>query len=194
MTQESPFVDFYRILQVSPDCDTSALEAAYRHLAKRYHPDHLETADAGRFAEVMEAYRVLRQPDGRSEYDRLYHQTVSAPPPPPASPGEADAAVNALGDGEAHAKILHFLYEKRRENARDPGVAGFYAQQLLECSDELFDFHAWYLKEKGFIVLDEQGRLAITIEGVDHVIATSRSREVARLLISRAADSHDDGS
>ena len=194
MTQESDFIDFYRILQVSPDCDTSALEAAYRHLAKRYHPDHLETADVEKFAEVMEAYKVLRQPDHRAEYDLLYSQNVSAPASPSASPGEAEISDNALSDGDAHAKILLFLYEKRRENAQDPGVAGFYAQQLVNCSDELFDFHAWYLKEKGYIVSDEQGRLAITVEGVDHVISSSRSKEVAKLLIRRTRDSHEEDS
>ena len=62
MNEEQPFVDYYRILQVSPNCDSKILEAAYRHLAKIYHPDHPETADVARFKEVVEAYRMLRNP------------------------------------------------------------------------------------------------------------------------------------
>jgi hypothetical protein len=49
MTQESDFIDFYRICRSVPICDTSALEAAYLHLAKSINTDHLETADVEKF-------------------------------------------------------------------------------------------------------------------------------------------------
>src|SRR4030095_14842397 len=95
----------------------------------------------------------------------------------------------ALSDADDHAKILVFLYRRRRENAQNAGVVGFYLQEMLNCSDELFEFHKWYLKEKGFVVLTEQGTLAITIQGVDHVISMSRTSKDEKLLISKLGNS-----
>ena len=54
--------DHYSILGVLPDCDAKQLEIAYKALAKKYHPDHSETADLDRFKEITGAYRVLRDP------------------------------------------------------------------------------------------------------------------------------------
>jgi curved DNA-binding protein len=57
----------------------------------------------------------------------------------------------------------------------------------LNCSDDTFEFHKWYLKEKGFIVVTEHGTLAITIEGIDHVISISRSTRAEKLLIAKSS-------
>ena len=59
---------------------------------------------------------------------------------------------------------------------------------MLQCSHEHFEFHKWYLKEKGYIVLTEQGTLAITIQGIDHVISLSRTSKAEKLLISQASN------
>ena len=32
--------DFYRVLQVDPSADPDVIEAAYKRLARKYHPDH----------------------------------------------------------------------------------------------------------------------------------------------------------
>ena len=70
MADEQAFTDHYKVLQVRQDCDAKALEAAYRRLAKMYHPDHPETADAARFTQVIGAYRALRNPERRAEASR----------------------------------------------------------------------------------------------------------------------------
>jgi curved DNA-binding protein len=85
-----------------------------------------------------------------------------------------------------------YLYKKRREDAKNAGVVGFYLQQMLNCSDEHFEFHKWYLKEKGFIVLTEHGTLAITIQGVDHVISLSRTAKAEKLLLSMGSGSSEE--
>ena len=59
-------------------------------------------------------------------------------------------------------------------------------QEILDCLEDNFEFHIWYLKSKGFIELTERGTLAITIEGVDHVISTSRTNFAERLLIAQS--------
>ena len=190
MTDGEPFIDYYDILQVQPDCDAKILESAYHYLAKMYHPDHAGTPDTTKLNRVIEAYRVLRNPKKRADYDRLYASMNGDERQRASTNGgaEIDDQV-ALDDADDHAKILMFLYNRRRENAQDAGVVGFYLQKLLHCSDEHFEFHKWYLKEKGFIAITEQGTLAITIQGVDHVISMSRTTRVEKLLIAQSKDS-----
>lgn len=79
-------------------------------------------------------------------------------------------------------RFCFFLYKRRREHPEDPGVLSYHVQGLTKCSDESFEFHTWYLKSKGYLEITQQSELAITIEGVDHVIAMSRSREERKLL------------
>jgi curved DNA-binding protein len=189
MTDDPPFVDYYAVLQIDRHCTAKALDAAYRHLAKMYHPDHPETADVTKFNEVIEAYRLLRNPDQRIEYDTAHAAnrpgTASARP----SNGglEAEERV-ALDDAEAHARILMMLYKRRRENALDAGVSDYLIQEMLNCSLEHLEFHRWYLKAKGYIEITEQGTVAITIEGIDHVITKSQTAKVEKLLIAQARE------
>lgn len=130
----------------------------------------------------MQAYKVLRNPENREEYDILYKENT--PTEHVESPVFADVSVeekNALTDAEAHEKILLTLYKKRREDVQNPGVLAFYIKQSLHCSEELFEFHAWYLKAKGFIERTEQNELAFTVDGIDHVISASRTSMAAQL-------------
>ncbi|MBY6217104.1 hypothetical protein [Qipengyuania aquimaris] len=55
-------------------------------------------------------------------------------------------------------------------------------QSEIGCSDDSFEFHTWYLKSKGFIQITQQSELAITSEGVDHVISQSRAEKEKLLL------------
>ncbi len=62
--------DLYKILQVDPDADTEVIEAAYRRLARRYHPDLNHPAWAvGRVEELNTAYETLRSARLRALYD-----------------------------------------------------------------------------------------------------------------------------
>lgn len=62
--------DLYKILQVDPDADTEVIEAAYKRLARRYHPDVNQAAWAeARMKELNSAYQTLRHPRRRALYD-----------------------------------------------------------------------------------------------------------------------------
>jgi hypothetical protein len=62
--------DFYRILQVEPHADADAIQAAYRRLARLYHPDLNRSPEAAeRMRAINAAYQVLSDPARRSAYD-----------------------------------------------------------------------------------------------------------------------------
>lgn len=193
MENGQDFVDYYALFKVDPACDAKMLEKAYRHFAQLYHPDHPETADIEKFQEINEAYSLLRDPKKRANYNRVYEAKKADEANGHAKSEEVRVdQSSAIDDAEAHEKILAQLYNRRREHAEDPGVLRFHVQDMLKCSDDSLDFHVWYLKSKGFINVTEQGTLAITIEGVDHVIARSQSSEEARILqISKPAPDED---
>src|SRR5262249_15014277 len=71
--------DLYKILQVDPDADAEVIEAAYRRLARRYHPDvnHAAWAEV-RMRELNIAYQTLRHPRQRALYDGLRTRTNGA--------------------------------------------------------------------------------------------------------------------
>ena len=63
--------DYYKTLQVDPSADQEVIEAAYKRLARKYHPDTNKSSDATlRMQEINAAYGVLRKPDKRAQYDR----------------------------------------------------------------------------------------------------------------------------
>ena len=63
--------DFYEILQVHPSAYPEVIDAAYRRLARIYHPDRHPAPDAAaRMAEINRAYDVLKDPGQRAAYDR----------------------------------------------------------------------------------------------------------------------------
>lgn len=51
--------DPHKILGVSSSATKEEIKKAYRQLAQRYHPDNGKRADAKRFSELAEAYRLL---------------------------------------------------------------------------------------------------------------------------------------
>lgn len=185
MDSGQAFVDYYSVLKVHPQCDQKTLEAAYRELAKIYHPDHPETADTDKFREVLNAYRAIKEPEERAQYDLQYslHTGFSFEV---ADAADEKSEREALSDGDAHSRILMHLYKRRRDVASEPGVGQYTLQQMLNCSDETFQFHMWYLRGKGFIEYTEEGTLAITVVGVDHVIAMSKIHAQEKLQIEQA--------
>lgn len=65
----STFKNYYAILGVRPGASPDDVKTAYRKLARRYHPDMEDTADATRFREIQEAYETLMNPERRRAYD-----------------------------------------------------------------------------------------------------------------------------
>jgi preprotein translocase subunit Sec63 len=85
MRQSGGSKDYYAILQVHPRAEPEVIEAAYRRLSRKYHPDVSGQADAGRrMRELNEAFEVLSDPARRRAYDHqrsFGSRPASAPMP-----------------------------------------------------------------------------------------------------------------
>lgn len=85
--------DAYDVLQITPDAEDFVLEAAFRALARHFHPDG-STPDSARMAQVNKAYDLLRTAERRKRYDRLHRSR----PMGPGMAGESPSmAAQALG-------------------------------------------------------------------------------------------------
>jgi len=62
--------DYYKILGVPKTADDKAIKAAYRKLARKFHPD-VNKGASERFKEINEAHTVLSDPEKRRRYDTL---------------------------------------------------------------------------------------------------------------------------
>jgi hypothetical protein len=75
--------DYYQILQVIPQAEPEVIEAAYRRLIRKYHPDVLLLAEQDseqalrRAQELNEAYEVLGNVERRQAYDELLKHNLS---------------------------------------------------------------------------------------------------------------------
>ena len=67
------YKDYYKTLGISKDATAKEIKAAYRKLARKFHPD-VNPGDAkaeARFKEVNEAHEVLGDADKRKKYDQM---------------------------------------------------------------------------------------------------------------------------
>lgn len=89
------FKDYYNILGIAPDADPKEVKAAYRKLARKYHPDmNPDEGAEAKFKDVAEAYQVLKNAETRAEFDELLKygsQSQHGFQPPPGWKSSANA-------------------------------------------------------------------------------------------------------
>jgi curved DNA-binding protein CbpA len=68
-------VDPYRLLQVIPEAEPEVIRAAYRALARKYHPD--TGGSEAQMAMLNAAWETLRDGEKRAEFDR-HRRTAAA--------------------------------------------------------------------------------------------------------------------
>ena len=183
------FQDYYEIMQVSQTADPDTIKSVYHILVKRYHPDNPDTANVDKFHQIVEAFKVLSDPEKRVAYDVRYDQdraqTLKIF-------DETSANDNFESDRRVLDGILSLLFVARR---RDPGKGGLgeiQLERLLGCPNAHLQFHLWYLREKGWIDRLDNGQLAITVAGVDKVVQEGNMMMRRDRMIAENATSTDE--
>ncbi len=62
-------IDPYKTLQVDPEAEDEVIQAAYRRLARKYHPDVAGGDAAERMAAINAAWALIGEPEARRRYD-----------------------------------------------------------------------------------------------------------------------------
>ncbi|MEE4300706.1 MAG: DnaJ C-terminal domain-containing protein [Pseudomonadales bacterium] len=103
------FKDYYGVLGVAPEAPRDEIRKAYRKLARRYHPDVSEEADAeARFKDVNEAWEILGDEEKRATYDQMRAYG-------PQGPGDfSQFGGFRAGDGESFADFFESVFSGLR--------------------------------------------------------------------------------
>ena len=90
--------DPYKVLQVDPEAEDEVIEAAYRRLARKYHPDVSPSRESqDRMVAINQAWEMLRDPARRAAVDRSRTRTNG----PAAWLAAADAQARTAGNPPA---------------------------------------------------------------------------------------------
>lgn len=179
---ESDFIDYYEMLQISPNAETETIHRVYKMLATRYHPDNRETGDVDRFVRLNQAFETLSSPELRAQYDAVY---VEHKGKPIELFGTKDFDIGIDGEANRRMGILVLLYNRRRSNPDDPGISLLEFESMMSSPREHLLFTMWYLKEHDYLRQDENSDYVITGHGVDYVEANlPQNRIMYRLLKS----------
>lgn len=166
MTDDRP-IDYYEILQISPNAEPDTIHRVYRLLAQRFHPDNHETGEAARFRQITEAYHVLSDPELRAKFD-VGHQQVRQERMRIVTNG-ASAHTDFEMEQLVRLTVLEALYTQRRVNPGNPGIFDLDLESLTGQSRDHLEFTFWYLMSKNLIKRGDSSRLIITADGVDYL-------------------------
>jgi DnaJ-like protein len=96
--------DPYKILQVDPEAEDEVIQAAYRRLAQKYHPDLSIGQEAmDRMVAINAAWETIGDPKRRASFDRSRRTARSETPPAGAAPGDSAASSTRADSGGAES-------------------------------------------------------------------------------------------
>lgn len=156
--------DYYEVLQVNPKANLDTIHRVYHFLALRYHPDNQETGNADLFRQISEAHEILTDPERRAAHDvhlarnsqtrfRIFENWES-------SRGKESEKRKRSG-------VLDLLYSKRLSDPERPSLSMREMEDLLACAREHLEFTLWFLREKKWVLRNDNNHFEITILGVE---------------------------
>jgi curved DNA-binding protein len=177
------FINYYELLQISPNAEPETIQRVFRMLAARYHPDNPRTGDRDKFILLNQAHTILSNRETRAKYD-MELQSHSAEP---LALFAAPEFVQGI-DGEANRRmgILSLLYNNRRSNPDQAGISLLQLETMMSMPREHLLFTIWYLKEKDWIRQTENSDMVISAAGVDHVEKNLNSHQLLYNLLKAA--------
>jgi curved DNA-binding protein CbpA len=144
--------DYYKVLQVDPEASPDVITAAYRTLAKRFHPEtDLTGVHEIRLAELNRAYGVLRDPIARQRYDLERADRLNPVGPglepepmrPPATVGSSARHTSADGTPDGDSMLA-----RSEAYLRTPPITS--AEVSMSAGDLRLDFgryEGWTLRD-----------------------------------------------
>jgi curved DNA-binding protein CbpA len=178
-TDEGQAQDYYEVLQVSASAELETIHRVYRLLAQRFHPDNRETGNPSRFRQISEAYTVLSNPEERARYDVRHQQQRQDRWRLVSNGGQADNDYEM--EQMVRLTVLEVLYTKRRMEPREPAIFSLDLEEMIGRPREHLEFTIWFLNQKKFVTRDDNSRLIITADGVEHLEANYRATTRLRL-------------
>lgn len=180
-SQPEEFVDYYELMQISPNAEGETIHRVFRIMVARYHPDNIETGDNEKFLLLTKAYAILSDPARRASYDAIHRDRRAEPLPVFA----LKEFVEGL-EGEANRRlgILSLLYNRHRGNPDDPGLSLLEFETIMSFPREHLEFAIWYLTQKQYIHILNNSDYAVTATGVDYLESEIPSNGVLQKLIN----------
>jgi curved DNA-binding protein CbpA len=183
MPAAADFIDHYEILQISPNAQPETIQRVYRLLAQLYHPDNHDTGNQDLFEQVLQAYKILGDPELRAAYDvehrvvaRLKWKIFDQP----------SAAVGLEGERRKRLGILSVLCTKRMNQPDQPSLNIVEMEQLLGCPREHLEMSLWYLRESGRIQRADNGKYVLTVKGLETLEDSSGENPMSNLRLLNA--------
>jgi curved DNA-binding protein len=172
------YKDYYEVMGVSKDATQDEIKRAYKKLARKYHPDVSDAADAEeRFKEVGEAYEVLKDPEKRAAYDQLganWRTGQDFNPPPGWDSGFEFSGGGYTGNAGGYSDFFESLFGRGFAGARgSTGHAGFHAHGEDHHARVLIDIEDAFHGATRSITLQVPG---VTPDG--HVTTHSRTLNI----------------
>jgi len=158
---------YYELLEISPQATEETIHRVYRYMAARYHPDNLATGNLEKFTQLTSAYKVLSEPNRRSEYDaqRATRQPTIRNP----MSSTVDFMDQGEGDLNRRVAVLAILYYRRRMFPNSPEVSLAEIEERMGFPRDYLDFTTWYLAKKRYITRADNSDFTLTVEGVDFI-------------------------
>lgn len=158
-------VDYYEILQISPNADPDTVHRVYRLLAQRCHPDNAETGNAAQFRALTEAYYVLSDPERRAQYDVVHERQRRARWKLVSTGAESENDFEI--EQQLRLTVLEVLYTRRRSEPGNPEVTPLDLESLIGRPREHLEFTIWYLSQKKWVSRSDNSGLVITADGAE---------------------------
>ena len=128
--------DLYQILQIDPAAEQEVVQAAFKRLALKYHPDTNPSPGAHRrMQELNEAYAVISDPAQRAAYDVLRQEKLKA-----RRQAEEQAHYQAAAERRAEAarqRKEQAAAQRRAENERQAKARAAAAQRRVEYEQQI---------------------------------------------------------
>jgi curved DNA-binding protein CbpA len=186
---ETEIPDYYELLEISPQATQETIHRVYRYMAARYHPDIVGTGNLEKFTQLTSAYRVLSDPNRRSEYNAQRATRQAAIQNPMSS--TIDFMDQAEGDLNRRLAVLAILYYRRRMYPNSPEVSLAEIERRMGFPRDYLDFTTWYLAKKRYITRADNSDFTLTIEGVDFIETQRATVPVLDKLLTNGSHTDD---